>query len=581
MTRLVALTLTAFAVLVATAGADTFCVSDPDCVTAGGTSEPTIQAAFTAAAAATPPLTVLIGPGIYSGSPTFNSTKQVTIRGAGEGQTTLMMSGQSVSLAIASNNDDVVSDMSIQVSGTATGFQSSGVSLGGGTADHIAVTIGGTGGAGFVVGPGTVTNSTVTALPGTPSTAGVDVEGGPAIVQDSVFTAAIGIGGGSPLIAQRDVINATDKGVTCFGVCAVQDSVISMSSGSSYGLGSECSGTSADASATNVTIVGPAPASAEARCGGASLHASLTIDSSILRGANAHALQAVTTGVGTMATITPTYDDYDPTTDAVSGPGNATIAQPGVGQLNADPMFVNPASGDFRIPGNSPAVDHGNPAPVGFLDSTTDLAGQPRVVNGRRDIGAYEYQRQPPTASINGYVQTVPAGTVDHFDGSKSSDPDPGDTLTYAWRADDGATGTGSTFDHAFTTPGNHTVTLTVTDPAGLTATASATVAITAAPPPKLTGLKESRKRWHRRGGTTFSFHLSQAATVTLVFNHRHHVAGKLIRQGRAGTNTIHFTGRLAHGKRLRPGRYSVSVTATSGGGTSAAHTLRFTIVRS
>ncbi|HET6867028.1 MAG TPA: PKD domain-containing protein, partial [Solirubrobacteraceae bacterium] len=79
------------------------------------------------------------------------------------------------------------------------------------------------------------------------------------------------------------------------------------------------------------------------------------------------------------------------------------------------------------------------------------------------------------------------AGTAITFDGAHSSDPDDGDTLTYVWSFDDGATATGATVTHAFSTPGVHTATLTVTDPAGLATKQSTTVSVTAPPAPPTT----------------------------------------------------------------------------------------------
>lgn len=55
-----------------------------------------------------------------------------------------------------------------------------------------------------------------------------------------------------------------------------------------------------------------------------------------------------------------------------------------------DPVFVNEASGDFGLRATSPMIDAGD-TNAGEL-SETDLAGNPRVVNGVVDIGAYEWQ---------------------------------------------------------------------------------------------------------------------------------------------------------------------------------------------
>ena len=71
---------------------------------------------------------------------------------------------------------------------------------------------------------------------------------------------------------------------------------------------------------------------------------------------------------------------------------------------------------------------------------------------------------RPPTANIivNQSMGTAPL-TVD-FSAAGSSDPDIGDTLTYFWNFDDGGTSSDIDPSHTFTTAGNYTVTLTVSD---------------------------------------------------------------------------------------------------------------------
>ena len=63
---------------------------------------------------------------------------------------------------------------------------------------------------------------------------------------------------------------------------------------------------------------------------------------------------------------------------------------PGEGNIDADPLFVVPPSGDLRLTYASPCKNAGDPAyPVTVGDQ--DAAGRQRVVYGRVDMGAYEY----------------------------------------------------------------------------------------------------------------------------------------------------------------------------------------------
>ena len=59
----------------------------------------------------------------------------------------------------------------------------------------------------------------------------------------------------------------------------------------------------------------------------------------------------------------------------------------------ADPLFLNPANGDYRLFACSPALDAGNDAALNGI--STDLPGNPRITNDAVDLGAYEYQNSP------------------------------------------------------------------------------------------------------------------------------------------------------------------------------------------
>jgi subtilisin len=76
----------------------------------------------------------------------------------------------------------------------------------------------------------------------------------------------------------------------------------------------------------------------------------------------------------------------------------------------------------------------------------------------------------PPTAS---FTQTC-SGMGCSFDGTGSSDPDPGGSIaSWTWDFGDGTSGSGPTASHTYSSVGTYTVTLTVTDNGGATGTTS------------------------------------------------------------------------------------------------------------
>ncbi len=90
----------------------------------------------------------------------------------------------------------------------------------------------------------------------------------------------------------------------------------------------------------------------------------------------------------------------------------------------------------------------------------------------------YTSSNQPPTAVAQADVTDGPAPLTVQFDGSQSTDPDPGDTLVYAWDFDGSGTFQGSTDpspQHTFPA-GTYTVRLRVTDGAGASSIASIVV---------------------------------------------------------------------------------------------------------
>ena len=138
-----------------------------------------------------------------------------------------------------------------------------------------------------------------------------------------------------------------------------------------------------------------------------------------------------------------------------------------------------------------------------------------------------------------------------------------------------------------------------------------------------ISGAKESARRWREGNalahitairrtnknlplGTTFSFSLNESANVTFTFTQpvngrklgercvppnmqnkkkprciRTLTRGRLSFTAHAGTNSVAFQGRISRSTRLKPGRYTLVITATnSAGAGSTSASLSFAIVR-
>ncbi len=94
---------------------------------------------------------------------------------------------------------------------------------------------------------------------------------------------------------------------------------------------------------------------------------------------------------------------------------------------------------------------------------------------------SFPLANQPPTAAAAATPTTGPAPLTVEFDGSGSSDPDAGDTLSYAWDLDGDGEYDDSTAvapSHTYTSQGVYTASLRVTDSHGAASTAAVTISV-------------------------------------------------------------------------------------------------------
>ena len=180
-----------------------------------------------------------------------------------------------------------------------------------------------------------------------------------------------------------------------------------------------------------------------------------------------------------------------------------------------------------------------------------------------------------------------------------------------------------ATFDNGLhTCPGSGTPMNTTANPFVLRVLPSSQLPPPPPPTPtpvatlRISGLHESPRLWRSPGtrqksararrrpvGTTFSFDLSQPASVTLAFRQTlpgrrrsgrclkakpHAVGPRCIRlvlrgtltlSGGDGHTSVPFRGRIRRGPRFPPGNYVLVVTATNAAGQSAQQSIAFTIV--
>ena len=187
----------------------------------------------------------------------------------------------------------------------------------------------------------------------------------------------------------------------------------------------------------------------------------------------------VTDSQGTTADIIEAPVNQPPVSDPngpYTGTNGVAVLFDGTGSSDPDGTIVayDWDFGDGNI-GTGPTPSHSYATDGNYTVSlnVTDDAGATDLATTTASIGAVN---QPPVADPNGpYSGTV--GIIVMFDGTGSNDPD-GTIVAYNWDFGDGNTGDGATPGHTYAADGIYTVTLTVTDDAGDTGSATTTASI-------------------------------------------------------------------------------------------------------
>jgi hypothetical protein len=373
-----------------------------------------------------------------------------------------------------------------------------------------------------------------------------------------------GGGRGTRLVVDPVSTPALQGGVLMKSAAVLEDSVIGVLGAKHAGVsvGDVPGGTTQPATVRHVTIAGNG---ADAGTVGVAIDvpqgfmsaraATVLVRDSIIRGVAIpfhREGQAASMASGT-ANVSVRYSSFNTATSArvEIGPGTFTL---GPGNLNdPDPRFADLPGGDLRLRVGSPLIDAGDPVAPEAGDSLTDLAGAQRIVNGRRDIGAFEGGVTPAGsgAPTVGFDFTAPAlGAVRLARTTFRVGPHQTPVTPAKHRAAKGTT-----------------IAFTLSEPASVTFAVERRLA------GRLVKKRGSKGRVCRRQSRANGKRSNRRCTIL-------RSVGSFSRAAAAGTNGVAFSGRIGR-RRLSPGSYRLTITAKdAAGNVSKPKSIRFRIVR-
>lgn len=620
------------------ASANSYCVNEPACVSAGGVEEGTtgaaVQKALEAAESHTNsggPDQVVIGAGTYTRNENYSYGGDATvIVGAGPGATVLTRNAVKAANVVSfASVGSTLRDLTVEAPAAE---DVTTLGLNGGTVENVAIA--GTkalaSSEGLKLNSGAFKGGSIAMSTALNSlTTGVSLSGGEVV--GSSISGEYGIQESGATVVRGARITPSAYGLLSYsGSPTIEDTLIDLGGNSAFGVFLMANSGPAKGTFRQLTIVNGNANSRGILIGAeAKQKSTATLANSVISGVDEPLV--VTAEAGSTSSLSASYSSYEAAKDIVGALGTVFSEH----EVSTVPGFVSPVlggfgSGDWRLLPSSALIDAGAPGELGAGEYALDVAGSPRIVNGRRDVGAYEYQRRPLLISATATPSSTTPGAPISF-GAAATAQEAGDSAaSFQWSFDDGATATGADATHAFSSVGTHTATVTVTDAIGVgsQATASVVVAAPAAGGPTVHGcalcapqllgrpqslsLAPTAFRAARsgasvlrgsRGGTQVRFKLAAGATprTQVTFTVERVVAGvkhgkscgprrrgvhgkrctRHVKQrgsfkavGEAGQNRLRFSGRI-DGRALKPGSY-VLVASANGGAARAP----FTIVR-